>query len=101
MDAAGSPLAEGVSEAPVRLPPHASVLVPFAVASTLRNLGPQLLGIVRAGAVEYRVHGFITLDTLGITVPFSRDGRFELLTAGPAVLADAAAPAVSRCAPGI
>ena len=101
VDAAGRPLADGVSEAPVRLPPHSSVLVPFTVVSTLRNLGPQLLGIVRAGAVEYRVHGFITLDTLRITVPFSRDGRFGLLTGGQDLLAVARPPAALRCAPGI
>jgi len=50
VDVAGSPLAEGVSEAPVRLPPQASILVPFTVVSTIRNLAPQLLGVLRAGA---------------------------------------------------
>ncbi len=97
VDAAGSPLAEGVSELPMRLPPRSSTLVPLTVVSTERNLGPQLLGILRAGAVEYRLHGFITLDTLGIIVPFSRDGRFGLLAAGYGLLAEAVAPPTVRC----
>lgn len=59
------------AEAPVRPPPQSSVLVPFTVASTMRNLGPQLFGVLGTGAVEHRVHGSITLDTLGIAVPFS------------------------------
>ncbi len=98
VDAAGSPVAEGASEAPVRLPPRSSVLVPFTVVSTVRNLVPQLLGVLSSGAVEYRLHGSITLETLGITVPFSRSGRFGLLAAGQELLADAVAPAGLRCA---
>jgi len=74
VDAAGSPLADGASEVPVRLPPQSSVLVPFTVVSTVRNLGPQLLSVLRAGAVDHRLHGSITLDTLGITLPFSHNG---------------------------
>ena len=101
VDAAGRPLAESVSEIPVRLPPQASVLVPFTVASTIRNLGLQLLGVLRAGAVHYRLHGSITLDTLGITLPFSRSGQFGLLAASQGLLADAATPATLRCAPSI
>jgi len=101
LDAAGRPLAEGVSEAPVRLPPQSSVLVPFTVVSTIRNLGPQLLGVLRTGAVDYRLHGSITLDTLGITLPFSRGGQFRLLAAGQELLADAATPTTLRCAPSL
>ncbi len=52
VDAACSPLAEGASEPPVRLPPRSSVPVPFAVVSTVRNLGLQLLGVLGTGAVE-------------------------------------------------
>lgn len=98
VDAAGSPLAEGASDTPVRLPPRASILVPFTVVSTVRNVVPQLLGVLSSGAVEYQLHGFITLETLGITVPFSRSGRFRLLAAGRELLADAAAPAGLHCA---
>ena len=101
VDAAGSPLADGASEMPVRLPPQSSVLVPFTVVSTVRNLGPQLLGVLGTGAVEYRAHGSITLDTLGITVPFSRSGRLGLLTTGRELLADAIAPASLRCTPSL
>lgn len=99
VDAAGSPLAAGTSEAPVRPPPQLSGLVPFAVVSTVRNLGPQLLGVLGTGAVEYRVHGSITLDALGRAVPFSRSGRLGLLTAGRKLLTDAIAPASLRCMP--
>jgi LEA14-like dessication related protein len=99
LDAEGSPLAEGVSDTPVRLPPGSSVLVPFTVVSTVRNLGPQLLGVVRTGVLDYRLHGTVTLDTLGITVPFSRSGRLDLLIAGTGLLADAAAPETLRCVP--
>ena len=97
VDAEGSPLAAGVSDTAVQLPPGSSVLVPFTVVSTVRNLGPQLLGVVRTGAVDYRLHGTVTLDTLGITVPFSRSGRLDLLTSGPGMLADAAMPTAPRC----
>ncbi len=106
LDTAGSPLAEGTSEAPVRLPPQSSTLVPFTVVSTVRHLGPQLINVLSTGAVEYRVYGSITLDTLGVTLPFSRSGRFgllavgqKLLTAGQGVLTDAVAPANLRCTP--
>ena len=101
VDAAGGLLAEEASEAPVRLPPQSSVLVPFTVVSTVRNLRPQLLGVLATGSVEYRVHGSITLDTLGIAVPFSRSRRLGLLTAGRELLADAIAPASLRCTPSL
>jgi len=97
VDAAGSPLAEGSSEAPVRLPPRSSTLVRFTVVSTVRNLVPQLFGVLSTGAVEYRLHGSITLETLGITVPFSRSGRFGLLAAGRELLVDAVAPVGLLC----
>lgn len=97
MDVFGDPLAEGVSDTAVRLPPLSSVLVPFTVVSTLRSLGPQVLGVIRTGSLDYRLRGSITLDTLGITVPFSRGGRLDLLTSGQGLLADAFSPTASRC----
>lgn len=101
VDVQGSSFAEGVSDTVVRLPPSQSVLVPFTVVSTVRNLGPQLLGVVRTGAVDYRLHGTVTLDTLGITVPFSRGGRLGLATAGQLLLADAVSPSTLRCMPPV
>ena len=98
LDTSGRPLLEGTSDAAVRLPPGASVLVPFTVVSTVRNIGPQLLGVVRTGALDYRLRGSITLETLGLTVPFSRGGRLDLAAAGPDLLADAVAPRAVRCA---
>lgn len=98
VDVAGAPLAEGVSEAPVRLPPRSSTLVPFAVATTVRNFGPQLLGVVRSGGVDYRLRGRVQLDgALAVTLPFSRAGRLDLLAAGQGLMADAAAPSGTRC----
>jgi LEA14-like dessication related protein len=97
LDASGAPLLEGESDAPVVLPPLSSTLVPFTVVSTVRNLGPQLLGVVRTGALDYRLRGSVTLDSAGIAVPFSRSGRLGLLEAGQQ-LVDASPPGTLRCA---
>ena len=87
LDVAGTPLAESTSEVPVRLPPRSSVLVPFTVATTVRNLGPQLLDVVRTGGLEYRVRGRVQLDgALPITLPFSRSGGLDLVAAGMRLL---------------
>ena len=87
LEVAGAPLAESASETPVRLPPRSAVLVPFTVTTTMRNLGPQLLDVVRTGGVDYRVRGRVQLDgALPITVPFSRGGRLDLLAAGTQLL---------------
>jgi LEA14-like dessication related protein len=98
VDVNGAPLAESTSEAGVRLPPRASTLVPFSVVTTVRNLGPQLLGVLRTGGVDYRLHGTVQLTgALALTLPFSRSGRLDLLAAGQDALADAAAPTATRC----
>ena len=100
LEVAGAPLAESASEAPVRLPPRSSVLVPFTMATTTRNLGPQLLDAVSTGGVDYRLHGRVQLDgMLAITLPFSREGRLDLLATGRRLLADAATTATpgTRC----
>ncbi len=87
LEVAGAPLAESASEAPVRLPPRSSVLVPFTVATTLRSLGLQVLDVVRSGGIEYRVRGRVQLDgALAITLPFSRSGRLDLLAVGARLL---------------
>ena len=87
LEVADAPLAEVASDAPVRLPPRSSVLVPLTVATTVRNLGPQLLEAVSTGGVDYRVSGGVQLDgALPITVPFSRRGRLDLLAAGSRLL---------------
>lgn len=99
LDASGRPVLKGVSDTAVRLPPGASVLVPFTVVSTVRNIGPQLLSVVQTGSLDYRLRGSITLDTLGITVPFNRNGRLDLASAGPELLADALEPRGLRCTP--
>ncbi len=91
IDVGGRPLVETETESAVVIPPHQAVIVPVAVSTTTRNVGPQLLSVLASGAVEYRVHGSVQLAGLGLTVPFSRSGRLDLLTAGQAagaVLAD-------------
>ncbi len=98
-DVNGAPLVDGQTASAVTLPPHASVPVPFVVATTLANLGPQLLGVLRNGAVDYRVRGSVQLaGPLALTLPFSRSGRLDLLSGGPQVLADAVAATGTRCA---
>ncbi len=87
LEIAGAPLVEGASEAPVQLPPRSSVVVPFTVTTTVRNLGAQLLDVVGSGGVEYRVRGRVQLDgTLPVTLPFSRSGRLDLLAMGTRML---------------
>ena len=97
VDVASAPLAEAVSETPARLPPHASVLVPIAVAVTGRNLESQLLSIVRNGALSYSVRGSVQLDgPLGLPLPFSRGGRLDAL-AGAELFMDASAKSGTQC----
>jgi len=89
LDVSGAPLAAGASDLAVRLPPLSSTIVPFTVVTTVGNIGPQLLGIIRSGTVNYRVHGIVALQgTLGITLPYSRSGRLDPL-AGALNLASA------------
>ncbi len=101
LDVSGAPLAAGVSDLAVRLPPTSSTLVPFTVVTTTENVGPQLLGVLQTGTVDYRVHGSVSLDgALGITLPYSRSGRLDAI-AGGLRLADQMAdpaPAASACA---
>lgn len=98
VDVAGAPLAESASDTAVRLPPHSSTVVPFTVVTTVRNLGPQLLGVLRTGGIDYRLHGTVQLTgALALTLPFSRSGRLDVLSAGQDLLADAAAPSGTRC----
>ena len=92
IDVAGAPLAEGVSELAVELPPHRAVLVPFAVSTTIRNLAQQIGAVLDAGTVRYRLHGTVQLaGSPGLAVPFSRSGQFDPVTAGQSLLADPAA----------
>lgn len=100
LDVGGAPLADTESELPMRLPPRSSTLVPFAVTTSTLNLGPQLLGIVRSGRLDYRLHGTVQLASFPVPLPFSRSGRLDLLSAGSDLLADAAAPSGTRCAAG-
>lgn len=97
-DLSGLPLASGRSDLSVRLPPHASAVVPFTVVTTVRNLGSQLLGLIQAGRIEYRVHGTVTLQgALGLTLPYSRSGQIDPLAGGLSLIAAAADPVSSSC----
>lgn len=98
VDVAGAPLASGVSDAAVVLPPVSSIAVPFTVVTTTQNVGPQLLGVLRSGSVDYRVHGTVTLDGyLGLAIPFSRAGRLDPAGSGLDLVMAATDPAPSRC----
>ncbi len=98
LDVSGAPLAVGASDLPVRLPPLSSTPVPFTVVATVQNLGPQLLGIVRGGSLDYRVHGTVSLQgVLGLTLPFSRSGHLDPLAGGLNLASAASDPTPSRC----
>ena len=101
LDVSGTPLASGQSDVAVQLPPLSSTPVPFTVVTTVQNLGSQVLGILNAGSVEYRVHGTVTLTgSLGITLPYSRSGRLDPVMDGLRLANSASdsAGASSRCA---
>ena len=98
LDVAGAPLAAGASDVAVQLPPLSSTTVPFTAVTTVRNLGPQLLAVFRSGAVNYRVHGTVALQgALGITLPFSRSGRFDPVAGGLDWASAASDPSPSPC----
>ena len=99
LDVAGSPLANGLSDVPVHLPPLASAAVPFTVVTTVRNLGPQLGAIFRSGQVDYRLHGSVSLQGgLALTIPYSRSGRLDLLASGLGMALSPTEAQPSRCA---
>ena len=98
LDMSGEPLASGSSDLPVRLPPMSSTRVPFTVATTVGNLGPQILGVLRTGRVDYRVHGTVSLaGAWGITLPFSRSGYFDPVLGGLELVSAAGDSGASRC----
>ena len=99
LDVSGAPLATGTSILPVRLPAASSTVVPLSVLTTTRNLGPQLLEILRTGSVTYQLHGIVALEGgFGITVPYSRGGHLDPV-AGSLGLASATSDITSsRCA---
>lgn len=98
LDNSGLPFAVGVTDLSVILPPQSSSVVPFTVVTTLQNLGSQLLGVLRSGGVDYRMHGTVALPgSLGVVLPFSRSGRIDPMI-GSIALADATLdPATSPC----
>ncbi|MGI4745476.1 MAG: LEA type 2 family protein [Janthinobacterium lividum] len=97
-DLSGQPLAAGQSDLSIRLPPRASVVVPFTVVTTVQNASSQLLGVIRTGRIEYRVHGTVTLQgTFGLTLPYSRSGQIDPLASGLSLIAAASDPVSSQC----
>lgn len=100
LDVSGSPLAVGASDLPVSLPPLSSTVVPFTVLTTVQNIGPPLLGILRSSVLDYRVHGAVSLQgAFGFSIPFSRSGRLAPLAGGLDLASDALDPTPSRCSP--
>ena len=102
VDVGGMAFAEAASEAAVMLPPHSSTLVPFEVVTTLRNLGPRLLGIFKSGSVDYRIHGAVELTgALHMSITYSHGGRLSLLSAAQEALGDSATPRYTHCEPAL
>ena len=98
LDLAGAPLAEGMSDVMVRLPPNSSTAVPFTVVTTARNLGRQAIGIFRSGTVGYRVHGVVSLEgALGISLPYSRSGTLDPIGDGLRLAASVSEPGPPAC----
>ena len=98
LDVSGVPLATGASDFSVRLLPLMSTRVPFTVVTTVQNLGPQLLGIIQTGSVNYRVHGAVSLQgAFGITLPYSRSGRLDPIAGGLGLANAVSDPALSPC----
>ena len=99
LDVSGAPLATGASELSVRLPPLTSTRVPFTVVTTVQDLGPQLLGVIRTRTVKYRVHGTVFLQgAFGITLPYSRSGHLNPVASGLDLANAVSDPAPSSCA---
>ncbi len=99
LDVSGLPFAAGTSDLALQLPPHSSTAVPFTVVTTVQNLGPQLLGVVRTGRMDYRVHGTVTLQGgFALTLPYSRSGHLDPLATGLDLAVSASDPTPSRCA---
>ena len=94
---ADAPLAEGATESAVAIPALASVLVPLAAQTTLRNLPGQLMSTLETGTVAYRLSGVVQLASLPFGVPFSRAGQLSLLRAGEQYADTTAVPAGTRC----
>ena len=98
LDVSGAPLASGTSATAVDLPPASSTVVSFTVRTTVRNVGPQLLAILREGSLDYQIHGTVSLNgALGLTLPFARSGRLDLLEGGLALASNAVSTAPNHC----
>lgn len=102
LDVAGASIADADTVVPVLLPPHASTLVPVSVVTTALAAGAGLAQVFQTGGIEYRVHGSVQLEgALGITLPFSRKGRLDVLSAANLALADPATPRNAACGPSL
>lgn len=98
LDIAGAPLADGETIVPVRLPPRAATLVPVSVVTTTTSIGTGLAQLLQTGGIDYRVRGSVQLEgPVGLTLPFSRRGRLDVLSAATMALADNAASRGTAC----
>lgn len=97
----GERLASAVNDAPVTLPPLASVTIPFTVNTTTRNLGDQLGSIFSDGAVRYTVSGVVVLrDFSLIGIPYSVAGQVTPQMVAGRLMGMAGEPDVpSSCGP--
>ena len=79
---ADAPLADGVTQSAVAVPALASVLVPVAVETTIRDLPSQFVSTLQTGSIAYRLSGVVQLTSLPFGLPFSRAGQLTLLQVG-------------------
>ena len=99
LNVSGSAFARGTSEAPIRLPPLASTLVPIAIMTTDRNLGGQILSALQTGSIAYALDGNVTLSDVPVPIPFSRAGTLSLLGAGLQLAVADQSPTDTPCGP--
>jgi LEA14-like dessication related protein len=97
----GERLAAAVNDTPVTLPPLGSVSLPFTVDTTTRNLGDQLGGILRSGALRYDVSGIVVLRDFSVVgIPYSVSGRVTPQMVAGGLIGMAGEPdAPSPCGP--
>lgn len=90
IDVNGDYFATGLSNQEVLIPRLDSAVVSAEATASSIDLFRHILGVVRAGAVEYQIKGSALVAGLGTrTVPFEREGKLNLIPdpAGPDRLA--------------
>lgn len=80
IDVNDSYFATGLSNQEVLIPRLDSAVVSAEATASSIDLFRHILGVVRAGAVEYKIRGSALIEGLGTrTIPFERDGKLNLI----------------------